>query len=193
MKIINYIFLLFILVNFCHAQDDDYIKTTPNGNTINNIKKDSLIIPEKKWKKFVREKVSFGGNLGLGFSNGLIVQLNPLINVKINKYIFTGLNLNYTYLGRTFNLTSAQLFGASPFIQIRPIPIIILHGEFQNLFVKYSNNSTITKLPSNYIAGAGINYNIGGRFYANVLILWGFGNTLNVPNPIIRTGIFYGF
>jgi hypothetical protein len=187
----------------CQAQDDEYTRK-PKVDTTQ--KKSSLPTQPtaqgnkrseyKTWWDKNKDKVKTGGNVGLAYYNGLAVSLSPLVSYAFNDYVMFGNTFNYSYFSNANTYgQSVHLYGVSPFVRITPIPLLFLHSEYENNYIKIGKSTLPARYIYNWLAGAGVNYPIGGGINANITALWVVKT--NVPkfyqNPIIRGGIMFGF
>lgn len=202
MLLLNKLLIIAMLVMYSSisvlAQDDEYTRQPKTNTPIDTVKpsnKTARQLPETWWQKN-KSKISTGGNLGINYYNGWVVQLSPLIAYKFNKYIMLGNTFNFAYYENGYGIgRSVSTYGVSPFARAYILPRIFLHTEYENSYIKVLNTSTPSSYIYNWLAGGGITYPIVGNVYATLSALWVVKT--NYPrfyqNPIIRGGIVVGF
>jgi len=181
-------FLLFIGI-FCllstQAQqtEDDYVG---GGNTPPVKGSDT-----DKWR--ARDNLFYGGGLGLGYSNGWILNISPQVGVNYKKAIGGGVGFDYQYYGTS--AASFQSIGPSIFARAKAFDVVLLQAEYVQLYLKetylgesYSYNAPMFLVGGGYQQGG----NNGGLF---LMILWDLiQDPYNpLPMPIIRAGVSIGF
>ncbi len=177
------------------AQNDDYARTPKIDTTHKN--KNTREQPPTWWQKN-KEKIGTGGNVGLAYNNGFAILLSPLVSYKFNNFVTVGNTFNFSYYE---NISAYSLpivmYGVSPFARVFPIPMVFVHTEYENNYIKVVRSATPVKTTYiyNWLAGAGVKYPIGSNIYATLTGLWVLKT--NYPkfyqNPIIRGGIIMGF
>ncbi|MBC7411895.1 MAG: hypothetical protein H7331_05510 [Bacteroidia bacterium] len=192
--------LLFFIITVCIvntvvAQNDDYTRTPQLDTTQKNL--NTREQPPTWWQKN-KNKFSAGGNLGIAYSNGFSVLVSPLISYKLTNYVTLGNTFNFAYYDNIsrYNLP-VMMYGVSPFVRVFPLPMVFLHTEYENNYIKIVHSPTPVKTTYIYswLVGAGVKYPIGGKFYATLTGLW-VAKTNYVKfyqNPIIRGGIIINF
>ena len=110
------------------------------------------------------EKVRFGGGVGINFRNNATnIAVAPSALYQPNEYIAFGPGLNYTY--QKFNDLSTSLFGGSAIFIAKPIDLLQVSVEFEQLRVNrsFEGRPDIDAFwNSALFLGAGYNINIGG-------------------------------
>ena len=134
------------------------------------------IEPQKKQKSEFWKKVTFGGGLGLNFSNSITTvsaSPNAVYNFNQKFSLGTGINIGYTSFSRgdvkQFN------YGASILGLYNPFNGLQLSSEFEYLFVNRTLDTSDGKIKSNFnfpafYLGAGYRYhNIVACFRYDIL------------------------
>lgn len=148
--------------------------------------------PKKKW--VWHENLFYGGGLGLAFGTVTVVNVNPQVGVKLNRWIGTGVGFDYNYLGRQG--ANIQTVGPTAFARFRPHDFIIGQIEITRMFVRERFNTYETRyqFPA---AFAGIGYQNGDRENGGffLMIMWDLIDSENSPlqTPIFRGGFSFGF
>jgi len=144
-----------------------------------------------KWR--ARENLFYGGGLGLGYSDGWILNINPQVGVQYKKVIGGGVGFDYQYYGTT--ASSFRSIGPSVFARAKAFDAILFQAEYVQLYLKesylgesYSYNAPMFLVGGGYQQGGGN----GGLF---LMILWDLiQDPYNpLPMPIIRAGVSIGF
>ena len=165
--------------------DDDYVG---GGNTppLQNSKSD-----REKWRP--RDNLFYGGGLGLGYSNGWILNINPQVGIHYKSVIGAGVGIDYQYYGS--NAANFQSIGPSVFARAKAFNAILFQAEYVQLYLKesylgetYSYNAPMFLVGGGYQAGG----DNGGLF---LMLLWDLiQDPYNpLPMPIVRAGVSIGF
>lgn len=159
--------------------------------------------PQKKPTPF-KDRIWFGGGVGLSFGTVTAIQLDPIVGVYLDnkRKLSTGVGPSYSYF-RDNRYTPAyeqSNYGYRLFTRYRVIPQAYLHAEFlhENTqpFYNYDNHLGRIWVP-HLLLGAGYVQPIGNRssFYLQVLF-----EVLQDPNsiyygqgPILSGGVGFGF
>jgi|JI10StandDraft_1071094.scaffolds.fasta_scaffold26819_7 hypothetical protein len=151
-----------------------------------------------------KERIWFGGGIGLSFGTFTAVQLDPLMGIHLdrNKKLSTGLGLSYWYFQDNSYIPALKqnVYGYRVFTRYRVIEQAFLHAEFLHLnaerYFNVDNSIRRTWIP-HLLVGAGYVQPLAGRtsFYFQVLF-----EVLQDPNslyfgqgPIISGGVGVGF
>lgn len=170
---------------FAQAQqtEEDYVG---GGDTSRTSKSDA-----EKWR--ARDNLFYGGGLGLGYSNGWIVNVNPQIGVQYKKVLGAGVGFDYQYYGST--VSSFQSIGPSIFARGKAFEALLLQAEYVQLYFKESYlGETYSYSAPMFLVGGGYQDggDNGGLF---LMVLWDLIQDPNnpLPTPIIRAGVSIGF
>lgn len=150
-----------------------------------------------------RDRMFFGGGIGLGFGDVDFVSIEPLFGVRVHKQVAVGAGLLYRWSEDNRydpNLDTTD-YGARAFAQYFPVPEFFLQAEYEYLDYEYlqSDLSTGRDTASSIFAGGGISRALGGAagFYAAALYNFSYdGDDLASPydSPwVIRVGVTAGF
>jgi hypothetical protein len=173
--------------------------------------------PESK-EKAPKEKLSFkdrlvfGGDLGLSVGTYTYINVSPVIGYRLTDRFTAGVGIVYIYEHyRDFNLESSTYGGKilASFTVLRGSDIggkfgfgdIVLHAE--NEVVNVQPLLLDQSIPSyfygsrrwidNLLVGGGLRQSLGGRFSVSIYILWDLTQNpySQYSNPIFRIG--FGF
>ncbi len=135
----------------------------------------------------LRERLFFGGSLGLMFGSITDVQLSPVIGIWVLPRIAVAVGPSYRYYKDQYSKTA--IYGGKGYVQftviqdvnsIVPLGVhtgIFLHAENELLSLKtsfwkptpyYSDRFYVNTL----LAGAGISQQVGRRSSLNFIVLW---------------------
>lgn len=176
--------LFFCLFHFSQAQD-----TT-----------DVLPAKSKPSKPF-KEKIYYGGNIGLSFGSYTMIGIYPLIGYKITPKLSAGVKIAYEYIvdkRYSSNYTTSN-YGGSIFTRYRIIQPLYLHAEFAGLNYELYNELGESKrewIPFLFV-GAGYSHSVGGNVWLNVQILFDVLQSSKSPynnwEPFYSAGVGFGF
>lgn len=179
-----FLFTLLSQLNFTSLAQDSTAAST--SNSIN-------------WK----DKIFYGGSLGLQFGNVTLVDISPMVGYKITPRIGIGVSPTYkyyqfrNYYGQSFDLKS-HVWGGGLFGRVLIFDKIFAHAEYEYLTYKSKDNSSSLTYINNYnsvLVGAGYREPISENGFMYLLLLWNINETIDSPynNPIIRAGFSIGF
>ncbi len=150
-----------------------------------------------------RDRLYFGGNLGLAFGDITIIEVAPLVGYRITPRWSSGIGLKYEYYKTSRNVYgnfSTSIYGGSVFTEyniwkdfITQGISLIAHCEYEALSLdqKYFEDPNLPHgrfILNSVLVGGGIRQHLGGRVSLNILILWNLNQTQYSPyeNPTIR-------
>ncbi len=136
--------------------------------TNSSASKSKSSIPTQTKSSFDKNKLFFGGNLGLQFGDYTLVDISPQVGYAFNQYFAAGLGLTYTYLNSDYyNYEYSRSYaGINLFAQVYPIRNIILAVQPEANYLwgkdKYpgyevSDNRFVPAL----VIGAGVRFPVG--------------------------------
>jgi hypothetical protein len=150
----------------------------------------------------LRERMFFGGTLGLQFGTYTNIQVVPIIGLWVRPRIAIAAGPNFQYYKDPYFETT--LYGGNAYIQFVPlkdinnvIPIGIHTGIFLHLEDEFLSLESAVWDPNNpssrftintVLAGFGISQQVGGRSSINLMFLWALNNASYglYSNPEIR-------
>ena len=129
----------------------------------------------------IRERLFFGGNLGLQFGTVTNIQVAPIVGLWVRPRIAVGIGPEYMYYKDPYyEFNSYGGKGYMQFVVIQNInkfvPMgsntgIFLHLEDELLNLNQSTTSESVTI-NTILGGAGISQQIGGRSSINIMFLW---------------------
>ncbi len=142
-----------------------------------------------------RDRLFFGGGLGLQFGDITIIDVSPLIGVNITDALRGGIGFTYWYFedsrpGIEFNTT---ILGGRSFAQHDIYESVFAHLEVEMLNGEFALQTEAITITSIFIGG-GYRAMIGGRSFFNALLLYNINDSVYSPyqNPVIRVGFGFG-
>lgn len=152
----------------------------------------------------LRDRIWFGGGVGLSFGTVTAVQIDPLVGYKVdpNGKLSLGLGGSYWYFRDNRFAPPIEFtgYGYRAFTRYRFIEQLFAHAEFLHLNVEryvYTENRVRRIWVPHLLVGAGYRQPMGGRSALYFQILF---DVLQDPNsvyrnqgPIVSGGIGVGF
>jgi hypothetical protein len=155
-----------------------------------------------------KERLFYGGNLGLQFGTITDIQVSPVIGYWVLPRIAVALGPTYRYYKDPSGETA--IYGAKGYIQfavIQDLSSVITMGGHTGIFLHLEDellslNSYYWKWPNPFtserfylntvLAGGGISQHLGRRSTLNFMVLWPLDNPYNIySNPEIRISFIY--
>lgn len=164
-------------------QDSSHLKATPSREKNNSPLKDRLF---------------FGGDLGLNFGDVTYIYLAPTIGYKLTDKLGVGLGPSYSYLKDKRYNYETNTYGGRLFSQYRIFNQALLYGEYglinAEVYDLLQTELVRATIPS-LLLGGGYTAEIGNRSNFTIMALWNFAesNYVFYENPIIRAGFNVGF
>lgn len=160
--------------------------------------------PEKKDKRPFKDRLWFGGGLGLNFGSVTAIQLEPLVGYKVDQKgkfsVGTGLSYRYFSDNRYNPAIEYSAYGYRFFTRYRVIPQAYLHCEFLDLNAEryIGIGETVHRIwIPHLLVGGGVSQPIGEHSSFMLQVLW---EVLQDPNsvyrgqgPIFSGGVGFGF
>ncbi|MBL0343175.1 MAG: hypothetical protein IPP71_21290 [Bacteroidetes bacterium] len=159
---------------------------------------------ENLTKYLFKDKLFFGGNLGLQFGNLTYVDVSPLIGYKITEKLHAGIGATYIYYRYkdSFGNYETSIYGGRVFGRYYPIDNLFAHVEYEILnldvpaSVPGSNYDVLVRDNiSSVLVGGGYVQPIGTNASLMLMVLFNLTEEQYSPyqNPIFRIGINAGF
>jgi hypothetical protein len=155
--------------------------------------------PPQSW----RDRMFFGGGMGVGFGDVDFVSIEPLFGVHLNKQFSVGGSLIYRWTNDDRYAESLNFndYGARAFVQYFPVPNFFGQLEYEYLNYEYAlpTLDTDRNTQGSLFVGGGISQPMGGKaaFFASALYNLSYDD--NDPfrpydSPwVIRAGVGVGF
>lgn len=151
----------------------------------------------------LKDRIWFGGGVGLNFGTATAIQLDPLVGYFVDRQnkLSVGAGLSYWYIrdNRWTPPIEQTGYGYRVFTRYRPLEQFYAHAEFYHLnreLYSYVDRETIRLWVPHLLLGAGYVQPLGGRSSIYFQVLF---DVLQDPNsvygtqPILSGGIGVGF
>lgn len=150
-----------------------------------------------------KDRLWFGGGIGLNFGSVTAIQLDPLLGIYLDndRRLSTGVGLSYYYV--KYNTPGYEQdytgYGYRLFTRYNVIPQAFVHAEFYHLNVeRYNFNDQLVRTwVPHVLVGGGYRESVGGRSSLYFQILWEVLQDANSvyrgQGPIISAGVGVGF
>ena len=156
----------------------------------------------------LRERLFFGGNIGLMFGSYTNIDISPIIGLWVLPRIAVGAGPNFRYFKDPYGSTTiygGKVFTEITFLQdlnnLLPLGIhlgLFLHGEYEGLslesaFFKSPPYESDRFMLNTFLAGGGIRQMLGPRSSMNITFLWAFDDSGYgiYGNPEIRVSFMF--
>ncbi len=149
-----------------------------------------------------KDRVYFGGNLGLSFGTITSIQIEPLAGYFLDEQrkfsVGTGISYWYYRDDRFVPTYESNSYGYRLFSRYRILPPLYAHVEFsqQNFEFYRFDGSTYRDWVPFLLVGGGYIARMGGRSAITAQILWDVLQDVNSPygsQPFFSVGIGVGF
>jgi len=156
----------------------------------------------------LKERLFFGGNIGLQFGTYTNIDVSPIIGMWVLPRIAVAAGPNFRFYKDPYGNTT--MYGAKAYTEIiflqdlnnlLPIGIhlgLFLHGEWEGLslesaYFKPAPNDTGRFMLNTFLAGGGIRQPLGQRSAMNITFLWAFDDSGYgiYGNPEIRVSFMF--
>jgi hypothetical protein len=195
---------LLVLASFAHAQEPEYYDPTAPVPTEEQRPAPKKERPAPDEPKKFKDRLRFGGNLGLQFGTYTYIDVSPMVGVVIYKGLQAGVGVTYQYLrvadsGARFE---SHTYGGRVYGRYIIWKGIMAHAEFEMLNLDcydrglYATSGQV-RLQREWVPGAlvggGYYQSIGQRFGTSILLLFNLLQSDCTPyaNPVFRMG--FGF
>jgi hypothetical protein len=150
-------------------------------------------------KKSLKDKLFYGGTVGLSFGNYSRIAVYPTVGIRVSPKFRTGLQLGYEYISddRGDIRYTASNYGASILVQYNIIPALYIHIEpaFYNYDAYYVVGENRVWVPFIF-AGAGLHQRLGRRSVIFVQVKFDLLQDSNSPykswDPFFDVGVAVG-
>ena len=156
----------------------------------------------------IRERLFFGGNIGLMFGSYTNIDVSPIIGFWVLPRIAVAAGPNFRYFKDPYGSTT--IYGGKVYTEIiflqdlnnlLPLGIhlgLFLHGEYEGLslesaFFKSPPYESGRFMLNTFLAGGGIRQMLGPRSSMNITFLWAFDDSGYgiYGNPEIRVSFMF--
>lgn len=168
----------------------------------------SQIQEEKKEKPSPKEKLFFGGGLGLSFGDVTYINIAPVIGYRITPKLSAGVRLFYQYRSyKDYNVGNGQTYDSNDFgvgvfgrfVIFGPI-YIQAEYEYQSYEYYYTADDKERQGFNSFMAGGGFMQPMGknAAFFITAMYNFSYSDDINTPQPygsplILRMGVTAGF
>lgn len=151
-----------------------------------------------------KQRMFYGGGLGLQFGQLTLIDVSPMVGYRITPRIGLGLDPTYkyyayrNYYGPDVDLKT-HVLGCGLFTRILVFNNLFAHAEYEYLSYKvkdtFGQGQKYQTHFESILLGAGYREQIGNNAFMNLLVLWNLNETIDSPynNPVIRIGFSVGF
>lgn len=161
----------------------------------------------------LKERLFFGGSIGLQFGTITFIEVSPLMGVRLTERFSPGVSLLYNYYKTNFIQSyDTHIFGGSVFSRYtllqnmnKYIPLginasIIGHAEYEALNLETDRFDALGEHGSqdrfwqhNVYLGGGLGFHAGKNAMFTIFLLWNLNETANslYSNPVIRVGFVF--
>ncbi len=148
-----------------------------------------------------KDKLIFGGNVGIVFGSYTYVNISPIVGYKIKPEFSAGLGVIYEYVNdKTYKpYYKTTIYGAKLFAQYVLFDYVILYAENNSLSLESKYYDRIHNYPEKgrFILnvpwiGGGV-YQKSGRGGMYLMVLFNLNNTTNSPYPSYEYRMGFNF
>jgi hypothetical protein len=168
-----------------------------------SIAQDTAVVLQTKSKqpKPFKERIYYGGNIGLSFGSITMIGIYPLMGYKFTPKLSAGIKIAYEYIeDKRFDLNyNTSNIGASIFARYRILRPVYLHVEYAGLNYELYNElgeSNREWVPF-LLVGAGYSQHLAGNAWLNFQILFDVLQNSRSPynrwEPFYSVGVGLGF
>jgi len=157
--------------------------------------------PQREPKPPLKDRIFFGGDIGLQFGDVTYIYLAPIIGYKVTPKLGMGGGPTYSYQHFNGNYGQASYesnsYGGRAFGQYRVIPSAIAYAEYSlinsEVYDDISNKIKRANVES-FLVGGGYAQPAGGNASFNLMVLFDViqDRYSYTQNPIIRVGFNIG-
>ncbi|HNR21109.1 MAG TPA: hypothetical protein PKN75_13850 [Bacteroidia bacterium] len=170
----------------------------------NAYSQNDTIMPAPKDKVPFKDRLVYGGNLGLQFGTVTYIDISPTIGYKITEKFHAGIGATYIYYSEKYPLTNGQtytyktdIYGGKVFTRYYVLENLFLHHETEVLNLEVYdplNDKVERKNILSPLLGAGYIQRFGESSGLYLMVLFNLNETPDSPytNPIIRMGLSFG-
>lgn len=149
-----------------------------------------------------KQRIFWGGDVGLSFGSYTYVALNPVIGYRITNRISAGTGINYTFARDDYYRYEGSMYGGNVFASFTLVknigdafPMyegsgILLYGEYSviNISNYYDFPGTTIKWIGTPLAGIAFQTPVGSKSYMLLMFLYNLNETrlTPYPNPVIK-------
>lgn len=163
--------------------------------------------PPQRERIPLKDRIYFGGNLGLQFGNQTYIDISPLVGYKLTEKFSAGFGVTYIYYRLKQEYTNGSqtltykyetnIYGGRVFARYFFIESLFAHVETELLNLEVYDPIMNTEQRKNILSpfiGGGYVQRIGDHSGIYLMLLYNINETPDSPytNPVIRIGINIG-
>jgi hypothetical protein len=191
--------LVAALVNPCLAQDTTQV--APDTSQVAKATPPQTKTEKPKDSSSFRDKIYFGGSVGVTFGNYTSIRISPLVAYKVQPKLSVGLQAGYEYVrdSRYSDTYTSHNYGGSIFSRYRVIPQLFAHAEYAliNYEIHTSPTSSERQTIPFLFLGGGYSQRIGPAMWGYVQVLFDVLQDNKSPyddwEPFVSFGVGIGF
>ena len=156
--------------------------------------------PPQSQSMSLKDRLFFGGNLGLNFGSLTLINVSPLVGVRLTDKLGVGVGPTYTYFSdrRSTYKFETESYGGRLFAQYRIVESVLLYSEYELINTEVPNllyTALERRNISSLFLGGGYIQQIGRSSAVSITLLYNVleGDYPIYENPLIRTGFLMGF
>lgn len=150
-------------------------------------------------KPSFKERLYFGGNLGLNFGDIVFIEVSPLVGYMLSNKASVGTGVIYQYLEFRRPSFSTSIYGGRVFGRYNLFESLFAYAEYEALNLQFINrdNQIIREWVPGLLVGGGYFIRFGSRQRSglNVMVLYNLlHDPLRSPYPsdiIFRVGVAF--
>jgi hypothetical protein len=149
-------------------------------------------------KPSFRDRLFFGGNVGLSLGDITYIELSPLVGYSITNRASVGLGVTYQYLEFRRTGVSSSVYGGRLFSRYALLPNVFANAEYEALnleFLRPSDAKVLRAWVPAFLVGGGYFQRFGRRGGATLMILYNLlHDPIRSPYPsevILRAGFVF--
>lgn len=158
---------------------------------------------QPKEKPSFRDKIFFGGGLGLQFGSITAIEVSPIVGYKVTERFHMGIGSTYKYLKYTDYEPKVDFsaYSASVFSRFFITESLFAYAEAEALNTEVITYDVLTyqvlkrerKWIDSYFIGGGYFQRLGQRSGIYLLVLWNLNESELSPytNPVMRIGVSF--
>ena len=158
-------------------------------------------VKQEKQKTPLKDKIYFGGGIGLSIGTYTRISIYPMIGYKLTNKLSGGIEIGYEYISdnRYSQKYTTSNWGGSIFARYRVIPQLFLQAEYAmyNYDLYYVDLTNSREWVPFLFLGGGYSQNIGGRTWAYASVKFDVLQNSNSPYnnwaPFWSVGVSHGF
>ncbi len=147
-----------------------------------------------------KDRLFFGGNIGLSFGSLTYINVAPTIGYKITEKFGMGLGPTYTYYNdrRFVNYRyETHIYGGRTFAQYQALESVLLYSEFEVVNIEVPDllfTKLIRKNIPSLFVGGGYTQRMGSNSAVTLMLLYNVmeSDYRIYENPVIRLGFNIG-